>query len=156
LLKEKRQAVISHTVTRRLASTVPIKRDDIEWIDYIPKHWLTMPLRWLITDGLVNGIFKKREAFGSGTLLVNVSNLYNDDFRVDYGHLERVSCEEHEIKSYKVSAGDLLFVRSSLKPDGIAAVAIATDYVEPVVFECHVIRARPKRNMLDARYGSTF
>jgi len=39
LLKEKRQAVISHAVTKGLKPNAPMKPSGIEWLGDIPKHW---------------------------------------------------------------------------------------------------------------------
>jgi type I restriction enzyme S subunit len=39
LLKEKRQAVISHAVTRGLDPTVPMKDSGMEWLGEVPAHW---------------------------------------------------------------------------------------------------------------------
>jgi type I restriction enzyme S subunit len=40
LLKEKRQAVISHAVTKGLNPDVPIKDSGVEWFGDVPSHWL--------------------------------------------------------------------------------------------------------------------
>jgi len=39
LLKEKRQAVISHAVTKGLDPTVPMKDSGVEWLGEVPEHW---------------------------------------------------------------------------------------------------------------------
>ncbi len=39
LLKEKRQAVISHAVTKGLDPTVPMKLSGVEWLGEVPAHW---------------------------------------------------------------------------------------------------------------------
>ncbi len=39
LLKEKRQAVISHAVTKGLDPNVPMKDSGIEWLGQVPAHW---------------------------------------------------------------------------------------------------------------------
>ncbi len=39
LLKEKRQAIITHAVTKGLDPNVPMKDSGVEWIGEIPKHW---------------------------------------------------------------------------------------------------------------------
>lgn len=39
LLKEKRQAVISHAVTKGLDPTVPMKDSGAEWLGEVPAHW---------------------------------------------------------------------------------------------------------------------
>lgn len=38
-LKEKRQAVVSHAVTKGLDSSVPMKDSGIEWLGDVPEHW---------------------------------------------------------------------------------------------------------------------
>lgn len=49
LLKEKRQAVISHTVTKGLNPNAPMKDSGIEWLGEIPAHWDVRRLRQLAT-----------------------------------------------------------------------------------------------------------
>lgn len=39
LLKEKRQAVISHAVTKGLNLDVPMKDSGVEWLGEVPEHW---------------------------------------------------------------------------------------------------------------------
>ncbi|MBK3760369.1 restriction endonuclease subunit S [Stutzerimonas frequens] len=48
LLKEKRQAVISHAVTKGLDPTVPMKDSGVEWLGEVPAHWEVGSLRRLI------------------------------------------------------------------------------------------------------------
>ena len=45
LLKEKRQAVISHAVTKGLNPDAPMKASGIEWLGDVPEHWVTCGLR---------------------------------------------------------------------------------------------------------------
>lgn len=45
LLKEKRQAVISHAVTKGLDPSVPMKDSGVEWLGEVPAHWIVMPIR---------------------------------------------------------------------------------------------------------------
>lgn len=40
LLREKRQAVISHAVTKGLDPTVPMKDSGVEWLGEVPAHWI--------------------------------------------------------------------------------------------------------------------
>jgi len=44
LLKEKRQAVISHAVTKGLDPTVPMKDSGVEWLGEVPAHWESLTL----------------------------------------------------------------------------------------------------------------
>ena len=46
LLKEKRQAVISHAVTKGLDPNAPMKPSGIEWLGDIPAHWTLSPVKY--------------------------------------------------------------------------------------------------------------
>lgn len=52
LLKEKRQAVIAHAVTKGLDPRAPMKDSGIEWLGEIPAHWEVGALKrhWSVTD----------------------------------------------------------------------------------------------------------
>ncbi|EMJ8867257.1 putative restriction endonuclease S subunit [Klebsiella quasipneumoniae] len=45
LLKEKRQAVISHAVTKGLNPDVPMKYSGVEWLGEVPEHWIIKRLK---------------------------------------------------------------------------------------------------------------
>lgn len=47
LLKEKRQAVISHAVTKGLDPKVPMKDSGVEWLGEVPAHWEVKRLRFV-------------------------------------------------------------------------------------------------------------
>ena len=45
LLQEKRQAVISHAVTKGLNPNAPMKPSGIEWLGDVPEHWKVGPVK---------------------------------------------------------------------------------------------------------------
>ncbi len=47
LLKEKRQAVISHAVTKGLNPDAPMKASGIEWLGDVPAHWKVLAIKRL-------------------------------------------------------------------------------------------------------------
>ena len=49
LLKEKRQALITHAVTKGLNSDVKMKDSGVEWIGEIPEHWKIAQFRRLVS-----------------------------------------------------------------------------------------------------------
>ena len=50
LLKEKRQALITHVVTKGLDPNVKMKHSGVEWIGEVPEHWEVAPIkRWFST-----------------------------------------------------------------------------------------------------------
>ncbi|MCK4787073.1 MAG: restriction endonuclease subunit S [Desulfobacteraceae bacterium] len=120
-----------------------MKDSGVEWLGKVPEHWEVKRLRHIIEGTLVNGLFKKKEYFGSGVILINVFDIYRDNFLVDTDSLERVEANKTEIEKYAVKSGDIFFVRSSLKLEGVGKSVCILDVAEPTVFECHVVRARP-------------
>lgn len=66
LLKEKRQAVISHAVTKGLDPTVPMKDSGVEWLGPVPAHWLTTPLKHIMTMSSGGTPSKDRPDFWDG------------------------------------------------------------------------------------------
>jgi type I restriction enzyme, S subunit len=50
LLREKRQALITHVVTKGLDADVPMKDSGVEWLGFIPTHWQIVPPGALFTD----------------------------------------------------------------------------------------------------------
>ncbi|HGI5911629.1 TPA: restriction endonuclease subunit S [Yersinia enterocolitica] len=54
LLKEKRQAVISHAVTKGLNLDAPMKDSGVEWLGEVPTHWISVRVKQIssfITSG---------------------------------------------------------------------------------------------------------
>jgi type I restriction enzyme, S subunit len=149
LLQEKRQALITQAVTRGLDPGVPMKESGLGWLDSVPEHWRRYRLRHLAASGLSNGLFKKKDEFGSGVLLVNVFDIYRNDFSVSTDGLERVQATSSEVSTFGVKPGDIFLVRSSLKREGVARAAIAAVVPEEMVFECHLVRLRPARDVVD-------
>jgi type I restriction enzyme S subunit len=50
LLKEKRQAVISHAVTKGLNPDAPMKDSGIEWLGEVPAHWAVGSIKRFLTS----------------------------------------------------------------------------------------------------------
>ncbi|MEH1958558.1 MAG: restriction endonuclease subunit S [Nostoc sp.] len=98
-------------------------------------------LRQLVSEDFLNGIFKKKDDYGEGTLLVNVWDLYRDEVVIEE-NLERIKTTAEENERFQVAEGDVFFCRSSLKPEGVGWSCLIGELSEPAVFECHLIRAR--------------
>jgi len=49
LLKEKRQSVISHAVTKGLDPNVPMKDSGVEWLGQVPEHWDVCQFKFVTT-----------------------------------------------------------------------------------------------------------
>jgi type I restriction enzyme S subunit len=73
LLKEKRQAVISHAVTKGLNPDAPMKDSGIEWLGEVPKHWDIKSLKLLVS--IRYGIGEPPSYQEDGTPLIRATNV---------------------------------------------------------------------------------
>jgi type I restriction enzyme, S subunit len=74
LLKEKRQAVISHAVTKGLNPDAPMKPSGMEWLGDVPAHWAVVPFAYGIKFQEGPGIMAA-DFCESGVPLVRVSGV---------------------------------------------------------------------------------
>jgi type I restriction enzyme S subunit len=72
LLKEKRQAVISHAVTKGLDPDVPMKDSGVEWLGKVPVHWEVVPFSFAIAYQEGPGIMAS-DFYDEGVPLLRVS-----------------------------------------------------------------------------------
>ena len=157
LLEDQKQAIIHQAVTGqidvRTGQPYPAyKPSGVEWLGDVPEHWERARLKACLLRPMRNGLFKKKDAFGSGVPLVNVADIYRDSFQIDPASLERVQTTPDEMRTYQVRTGDLFFVRSSLKLEGTARSAVAIDCEAGSVFECHLVQGRPDPRRAVARF----
>lgn len=68
LLKEKRQAVISHAVTKGLNPHAPLKDSGIAWLGQVPAHWKLKPLKYLMSLTSGGTPSKENPEFWEGTV----------------------------------------------------------------------------------------
>ncbi|MGZ8946598.1 MAG: restriction endonuclease subunit S [Methylococcaceae bacterium] len=79
LLKEKRQAVISHAVTKGLNPNAPMRDSGVEWLGEVPEHWEVVPLKHLCCL-LKDGTHLPPPRVDSGIPLLSVRNIVNSKF----------------------------------------------------------------------------
>jgi type I restriction enzyme, S subunit len=77
LLKEKRQAVISHAVTKGLNPTAPMRDSGVEWLGEVPAHW-ELPKLIHRTSRIGDGLHSTpKYQDNTGYYFVNGNNLVN-------------------------------------------------------------------------------
>lgn len=126
LLMEKRQAVISHAVTKGLNPTVPMKDSGIEWLGEVPEHWGITPLKYLISivesGTSVNAIDIPAALDEIGVLKVSCVSgghfLAAENKTVLPEELERVSCPVRE---------NTLIVSRANTPELVGAAGLVRD-----------------------------
>lgn len=77
LLAEKRQAVISHAVTKGLNPATPVKPSGIDWLGDIPDGWEVKELKHLIADGttITYGIVQAGPEYEGGIPYIRTSDM---------------------------------------------------------------------------------
>lgn len=115
LLKEKRQAVISHAVIKGLNPEAPMKDSGVEWLGEVPEHWETVPLKFLVANesgiqmGPFGGMLKDLEYEDTGYKLYGQENTISGDF--SRGSRWLTAKRYQELKSYELLDGDLVLTR---------------------------------------------
>lgn len=113
LLKEKRQAVISHAVTRGLNPQAPLKPSGIEWLGDVPSHWEVMTLGVLSTmiqTGPFGSQLHSSDYVENGTPVINPSNIQDGLILPDW--LCSITQENVErLSQHKLVEGDIVFGR---------------------------------------------
>lgn len=106
LLKEKRQAVISHAVTKGLNPDVTMKDSGVEWLGQVPEHWAVAKLAYRY-EVLLGKMLDESKITGNylGKYLRNTDVQWG---RVNSENLPEMDFRPHEIERYSVQQGDLL------------------------------------------------
>lgn len=107
LLKEKRQAVISHAVTKGLNPDAPMKDSGVEWLGEVPAHWTTVCLKYF--SRVQGGYAFKSELFGQvGIPVVRIGDIGRAG-QVAVKGCKRVSQDSAVgLGAFEVSPGDIL------------------------------------------------
>ena len=99
---------------------------------------------------LKNGVNFSADQRGSGILTLDVKNMYGTDAFVDPSGLYRVAVDPGE---RVLNEDDILFVRSSVKREGVGWASAFKTFDEPVAFCGFLIRARARiPNYFDPRF----
>ena len=80
LLKEKRQAVISHAVTKGLDPDVAMKDSGVEWLGEVPEHWKIGKIKWYLstTSGGTPPSENQEDFYGGDIPWLRTLDLNND------------------------------------------------------------------------------
>lgn len=112
LLKEKRQAVISHAVTKGLNPDAPMKDSGIEWLGEVPAHWKVRRLKHVCPE-LTVGIVVEPSKYYVPDGVPALRSLNIAPGKVTLDSLVFISEEANDLHAKsKLRAGDLVAVRS--------------------------------------------
>jgi len=146
LLKEKRQAVISHAVTKGLDPDAPMKDSGIDWLGEVPGHWDLPPL-YIRYEQVLGKMLDQSKITGKHP----VPYLRNIDVRWDYVNVDELPVMDirpDEIERFTVRKGDLLTVEG--RELGRAAIWEGED--NTVAFQKALHRLRPLNGSEHVRF----
>ena len=116
-----------------------------------PKGWEVKRLGEICTN-FQNGIGKNSEHYGHGSKVANISDLY-EWHRFIPEKYSLLDVTPKEIEKYSLMRGDLLFVRSSVKREGVAVCSVY-DSDEICLFSSFMIRVRPRTDLINPEFLS--
>ncbi|MGQ0892497.1 restriction endonuclease subunit S [Acinetobacter baumannii] len=142
LLKEKRQAVISHAVTKGLNPNVPMKDSGVEWLGEVPEHWKIKENKYLL-DFITSGSRGWAQYYAdTGALFFRIANLTRDTIEPKLDSLQFVEQPQgSEGEQSKIKIGDLLI---SITAD-LGSVCVANSSIQNGYVSQHVALCRPQK-----------
>ena len=93
-----------------------------------------------------NGMNFSKDAMGHGYAFVNLQNIFGKSV-IDIDNLELAEASETQLREYNLQEGDVLFVRSSVKLEGVGETAIVPKTLEKTTYSGFVIRFRDEWKM---------
>ncbi|MGY0611250.1 restriction endonuclease subunit S [Luteimonas sp. A501] len=141
LLAEKRQATISHAVTRSLDPNVPMKDSGIAWLGEVPAHWAVKRLR--LVAAVQTGIAKGKDMADKSTIRVPYLRVANvQDGYLALSDIAEIDIEPEQLTRYRLKPGDVLMNEGG-DFDKLGRGAIWNGEVENCIHQNHVFAVRP-------------
>ena len=150
LLKEKRQAVISHAVTKGLNPDAPVKDSGVEWLGAVPAHWDVLPVKRVVTSVTSGPRGWSEHIVDDGDAAFIQSGDLGSRGVVEADKANRINSESSvEAARALLQQGDLLVCITGAKT-GNAAVFVGCD--RPAYLNQHLARLRPMAEKANAKF----
>ncbi|WP_290594894.1 restriction endonuclease subunit S [Arenimonas sp. SCN 70-307] len=145
LLAEKRQAVISHAVTKGLNPDAPMKDSGVAWMGQIPAHWRVAPLARVSRercDGPFGSGIKSSHYTDQGALVVRLQNIRAGRFRMGEPVYLDQEYFESELKGHAVLNGDVLVAGLGDDNNLLGRACVAPANLGPALVKADCFRFR--------------
>jgi len=126
-------------------------KKEIRLIKNIPENWNAYVLSEL--GEFKNGINKDKSSFGFGVPFVNLMDVFGKS-SIKNSSFSLVDATEKEQEIYNLQAGDILFVRSSVKPEGVGQTCVVVESLASTVYSGFLIRFRPDSKLINWQYAT--
>ncbi|TWX71406.1 restriction endonuclease subunit S [Colwellia sp. C1TZA3] len=145
LLKEKRQAVISHAVTKGISNkeqpNVPMRDSGVEWLGEVPEHWIVRRLKH--TSKLQSGIPKGKDLTGKVSISVPMLRVANvQDGYLNLNDVHKMDIIPEQLERFSLQKGDVLMNEGG-DNDKLGRGAVWQNEIEPCIHQNHVFAIRP-------------
>lgn len=108
----------------------------------IPEDWEVVELGDI--GEFKNGINKSKEDFGFGFPFVNLMDVFGKPKILGIEKFDLINSNKYERNLYNLVEGDVLFIRSSVKPAGVGLTSVIKNELVNTVFSGFLIRFREK------------
>lgn len=145
LLKEKRQAVISHAVTKGLNPDVPMRDSGVEWLEEVPGHWSVTRFKHLVVDsaaGPYGASLTKSMYTTSGIRVYGQQQVIPDDFSIGDYYISEDKFSE--MKRYEVFPNDVLISVMGT----VGKVAIVPEDIEQGIINPRLVKYKVKEDKI--------
>lgn len=132
LLAEKRQATISHAVTRGLNPDAPLKDSGIPWLGQVPEHWQCVQLGRLCKK-VSDGPHFSPSYVDEGVLFISARNIRVDGWSLDDAKYVSEDDYLEFCKRVVPELGDVLYTKG-----GTTGIARVVDFEERFQVWVHV------------------
>jgi len=137
LLKEKRDALISHAVTKGLNPDAEMKDSEAGWLGEVPKHWVVKSLRH-IAEYKNSNVDKKTYDDQDSVRLCNYTDIYYNEFITDDMTFMKATASPSEIINMSLKCGDVVITKDSEDPSDIGIPALVKEDLTNVVCGYHL------------------
>ena len=104
-----------------------------------------------VCEDFKNGLNFGTDQVGRGTKFINIKDVFSDCY-VNVTNLEKVDISEKEKTTKRVTDNDLLFVRSSVKYEGVGYPSLVKTNGENIVFCGFIIKCTPNKKIVIPEY----
>ena len=141
LLREKRQALITHAVTKGLDPNVKMKDSGVEWLGEVPEHWAVKRLKFIAA--VQTGIAKGKDNAEKDTVEVPYLRVANvQDGYLDLDEVATIEVSTADLPRYLLQPGDVLMNEGG-DFDKLGRGHVWHGEIEPCIHQNHVFAVRP-------------
>lgn len=115
-------------------------------VGVIPEDWVIEKLG--VIGKFKNGINKSADDFGYGYPFVNLMDVFGKPEIIGDEHFGLINSTELDKREYSLVQGDVLFIRSSVKPSGVGLTTVVMSDLMDTVYSGFLIRFRTDNQLV--------